>query len=323
MLIPLLSIPYISRVLDTDGIGHVGFIDSFSYYIVVIAEFGITVYGIREVAKARDNKESLAELVSELLLLHFITSLFTLVFYAGSVYFLWDKIRDFRLLLFSISFLLVSFFSCDWYFWGREKFGFIAMRSIIVRLLGLVSIFILIRQPKDFYIYYGIIVASSVITCTWNYYVLCSEVKFSFRNTKWKKHLRHVWIIYLINIFYSIPLMLDNVLLRMVSSASAVGIYSFSIKVVRISTNLLADSFLVFFPRIVSLAGNKDDVQLRQKLEMNVQLVILAAIPMGIGLFLIADELAVVFLVQKFLMSADDLRVLSPFPFSEGNEFVL
>ena len=112
--------------------------------------------------------------------------------------------------------------------------------------------------------------------------------------------------------------MLDNVLLRMVSTASAVGIYSFSIKIVRISTNLLADSFLVFLPRIVSLAGNNDDVQLRQKLQMNMQLVILAAIPMGIGLFLIADELAVVFFGQKFLMSANDLRVLSIFPFLKG-----
>ena len=317
-MIPLLSIPYISRVLDPDGIGHVNFIDSFSYYFVIIAEVGITVYGIREVAKVRDNKNRLNELVSELLLLHFITSLVTLVFYAISVYFLWDKIRDLRLLLFSLSFLFVSFFSCDWYFLGKERFGYIAIRSIIVRVAGLVSIFILIKQPEDYYIYYGIIVASSVVTSIWNNYVLFRDVDLSFKKTNWKKHLRHVWVIYLINLFYSVPLMLDNVLLRLVSTASAVGIYSFSIKVVRISTNLLADSVLVFFPRIVSLANNKNDVQLQQKLVLNVQLIILISVPMSIGLFLIADELAVVFFGQKFLLAANDLRLLSFFPFLKG-----
>jgi len=317
-MIPLLSIPYISRVLDPDGIGHVSFIDSFSYYFVVIAEFGITVYGIREVAKVRDNKERLRELVSELFLLHFITSLVTLVFYAISVYFLWDKIRDLRLLLFSLSFLVISFFSCDWYFLGRERFRYITIRSIIVRVSGLVSIFILIKQPKDYYIYYGIIVASSVVTIIWNNYVLFREVKFFLKKTKWKKHLRHVWVIYLINLFYSVPLMLDNVLLRLVSTASAVGLYSFSIKVVRTGTSLLTDSFLVFFPRIVSLVRDKDDVQIQQKLILNVQFILLASVPMGIGLFLIADELAVVFFGQKFLMAANDLRLLSFFPFLKG-----
>ncbi len=318
VMIPLLTIPYISRILDPDGIGHVSFMDSFSYYFVVIAEFGITVYGIREIAKVRDNKERLANLVSELYLLHLITSLVTLVFYAVTVYFLWERIRDVRLLLFSISFLLVSFFSCDWYFLGNERFGFITTRSLIIRVAGLFSIFILVKQPADYYIYYGIIVASSVITGIWNNYVLFREVKPSFKNSNWKKHLERVWVIYLINLFYSIPLMLDNVMLRLVSTASAVGIYSFSIKVVRISTNLLADSFLVFFPRIVSLANNNEVVQLRRKLLLNVQLILLVSIPMGVGLFLIAGELALVFFGPKFITAAHDLRLLSFFPFLKG-----
>ncbi len=315
VLIPLLTIPYISRILDPEGIGHVSFIDSFTYYFVVIAEFGITVYGIREVAKVRDQREKLSGLISELYLLHLITSSVTLVFYAVAVYFLWERIGDVRLLLFSVSFLLVSFFSCDWYFLGNERFGFITIRSVVVRVTGLISIFILVRQPADYYIYYGIIVASSVITVIWNNFILFREVNPSFKNSNWKKHLDRVWVIYLINLFYSIPLMLDNVMLRLVSTASAVGIYSFSIKVVRISTNLLADSFLVFFPRIVSLANNNEVVQLRRKLLLNVQLILLVSIPMGVGLFLIAGELALVFFGQKFIAAADDLRLLSFYPF--------
>lgn len=318
VLIPLLSIPYISRVLDPEGIGRVGFIDSFTYYIVVIAEFGITVYGIREVAKVKTEPGKLNELVSELLVLHIISSLVSLIVYAAGIYLLWDKIRDTRLLFFSCSFLLANFFSCEWYFWGKERFGYIAIRSVIIRVLGLVSIFLLIERPGDYFIYYGIMVVSAVVTAAWNIFILFREVNFSFRKTNWKKHLPYVWVIYFINLIYSIPLMLDNVLLRLVSTASAVGIYSFSVKIVRIGTNLLADSFLVFLPRIVSLNRENDQLQSQQKLLQNVQLIILFAVPMGMGIFLVAEELVIVFFGNKFTGAVNDLKVLSFFPFIKG-----
>ena len=85
----MLSIPYVSRILDPEGIGKVSFIDSFTYYFVSIAEFGIMLYGIREVAKERGNHERLGQLVSELITLHVITSLCTMILYAVSVFILW------------------------------------------------------------------------------------------------------------------------------------------------------------------------------------------------------------------------------------------
>jgi O-antigen/teichoic acid export membrane protein len=318
VLLPLLSIPYVSRVLDPEGIGRVGFIDSLTYYFVIIAEAGIMVYGIREVAKEKGNPEKLGKLVSELLVLHIIASLCTLVLYAAGVFFLWEKIGDLRLLLFSLSFFIINFFACDWYFMGREKFGFITWRTLIIRLAGLASIFLLIRQPADYYIYYAIIVASAVAATVWNMVVLFRDVPFSFRKSNWRRHLKHVWVTYLITLLYSVPLMLDNVLLRLVSTASAVGLYAFSIKIVRTGVNLLTDSFLVFLPRIVSLAGENDQGQLRQKLLLNIRFIILLSLPMGMGLYLLADELAHVFFGEKFLAVSDNLRLLAVFPFLKG-----
>lgn len=88
VLLPLVSIPYISRVLDPDGIGRVGFIDSFTYYFIIIAEFGITVYGIREVAKCKHDAVKLKSLVSELMTLHVLSSCVTLVLYGAGVFFI-------------------------------------------------------------------------------------------------------------------------------------------------------------------------------------------------------------------------------------------
>ncbi|MEO8406047.1 MAG: polysaccharide biosynthesis C-terminal domain-containing protein, partial [Chitinophagaceae bacterium] len=180
------------------------------------------------------------------------------------------------------------------------------------------SIFLLIKQPTDYYIYYGIIVGSAIASSLWNNIILFREIPFSFRKVNWKRHLRYVWVTYLISLFYTVPLVLDNVILRLVSTASAVGLYAFSVKIVRTGANLLTDSFLVFFPRIVSLAKEKDDVQLRQKLFLNIQFIILLSVPMGAGLYLVADELTIVFFGSKFLAVADNLRLLAIFPFLKG-----
>lgn len=318
VLIPLLSIPYVSRILDPEGVGKVSFIDSFTYYFVSIAEFGITLYGIREVAKEKSNPERVSKLVSELVTLHVITSSCALFLYAISVVILWSKIGDLRLIFFSISFLIVNAFTCEWYFLGTEKFSFITLRSLTARLLGLASIFLLIKRPNDYYIYYAIITESAILSHLWNNIVLFREIKFSLKTVSWKKHLRFVWIIYLVNLFYSVPLMLDNVLLRLVNTASAVGLYAFSVKVVRIGSALITDSFFVFFPRIVSLGTGRDEDQLQQKLLLNIRLVILMSVPMGVGLWLIADELTIVFFGNKFLKAAQCLRLLSIYPFLKG-----
>lgn len=318
VLIPLLSVPYVSRILDPEGIGRVGFVDSLTYYFVIIAELGITVYGVREVAKQKNNPERLARLVSELVTLRIISSLFTFVLYAAGVFFLWNKIGDIRLLLFSLSFFIVNFFACDWYFMGMENFRFITWRTLAVRLAGLASIFLLVRQPPDYYIYYAIISFSAVLITLWNLVVLFRQVPVSFRKVNWRQHVKHVWVTYLINIFYSIPLILDNVLLGLVSTASAVGLYAFSVKMVRTGTTLLTDSFLVFFPRIVSLSGEKEESQVQQKLLLNSSFIILLSLPMGMGLYLLADEFTAVFFGNKFLTAADNLRLLAVFPFLKG-----
>jgi len=318
VLFPILSIPYVSRVLNPDGIGRVSFIDSLSYYFVIVAELGIMLYGTREVAKAKKDREQLSKLVSELISLHLISSACTLVLYSGAVFALWSRIGDVRLLLFSLSFLVVNSFKCDWYFNGMEKFRFTTMRSLIVRALGLASIYLLIHQPRDYYIYYAIITGSAIVSSIWNNLILFREIHFSFKNINWKKHLQFLWVIYLIGIFYSVPMMLDNVVLRLVNTAYTVGLYAFSVKIVRIGGTLLTDSFLVFFPRIVSLARDSNEQQLQQKLLLNFRFVILLSVPMGFGLFLVSREITHVFLGSKFVSASSNLQILSVYPFLKG-----
>ncbi|WP_276481329.1 oligosaccharide flippase family protein [Paraflavitalea pollutisoli] len=318
VLIPLVSIPYIARVLDPEGIGRVSFIDSFTYYFIAIAEFGIVVYGVRAISRARSDQQLLHKTVSELLVLHLVTSCCALLLYSIAVMACWYKIQDMRLLLFSLSFLLVNGFACEWYFWGQERFRYITIRSLLTRGLGLLSIFLLVRRPEQYYLYYGIIVCSAIANLVWNRWTLFREVPIRFRQVNWQQHIPHTLVTFLISLFAGIPLLLDNVLLGLVGSTAAVGIYAFSVKIARIVSALFTDAFLVLYPRTVALIEQQDQSGMQAVILKSVQLLTLLAIPAGAGLYLLADPFVQVFLGSRFGAVAANLRIIALFPLLKG-----
>jgi O-antigen/teichoic acid export membrane protein len=312
---PLLSIPYISRILSPDGIGRVGFIDSLTYYFIVIAEFGIVTYGIREVARKRGDPIGLKKLVSELLSLHLLTSFISIAIYLLLLFVFYRQVDEIRLVYFSLSFLLVNAFYCEWYFWGTEKFKYITIRSLITRLLGLASIFLLVNQTDDYVIYYGIITGTAAINLLWNFFRLSKEVGISFRNLQWRKHLSTVSVTYRISLVYSVVIMLDNVFLQLLSTSIAVAYYMFAAKIVRIASALVTDTLLVMYPRIVTQVFEKKTEAMQATVQQSAQIIVLTTIPMAAGMFLLADKLTLVYFGAAFLPLAVNLKILCLYPF--------
>jgi len=320
---PLISIPYVSRVLDPSGIGKVSFIDSMTYYFIVIAEFGIVTYGIREVARKKARQEELKTIVSELLSLHLFTTCISAILYIGALSFLYTKVGDFRLILFSISFLLVNGFACEWYFWGTEQFKYITIRSLVTRLLGLVSIFVLIRQPADYVWYYSIIACTAILNLVWNWLTLLKEVDIRIQKPQWKKYWPVLKITYQVSLVYSVVLMLDNVFLQVLSTSAAVAYYAYSAKIVRMAGALVTDFLLVFYPRTVSLLHSNDRDN-AQKVVLNTShFIILTTIPMAAGIFLLSEKLTKIYLGQQFMPVVTNLKILAIYPFVKAYSLFL
>jgi len=315
LLFPLISIPYISRVLAPAGIGKVSFIDSLTWYFITFAEFGIITYGIREIAKSPDDPGFLKKLTAELLLLHMITSGVVLVAYVPVVFLLWHKIGDIRLLLFSLSFFVVNFFSCEWYFMGLERFRFVAVRNLTTRVLGLISIFVLITKQSDYYIYYGIITAAATANLLWNTFTLLKEVPLSFRHVNWKKHLRPVFVVFQVTILFSATLWLDNILLGFLGGAVALGYYTFAAKVIRVSGSLITDSMYVLFPRMVSLLQHESQERFANTNLQSIRLFTTLAIPLSVGMFLLAEPFTALYFGPAFSRVFIDIKILALYPF--------
>ncbi|MBC7849257.1 MAG: oligosaccharide flippase family protein [Chitinophagaceae bacterium] len=314
VLFPLITIPYISRVLHPSGVGQVGFIDSFTYFFTVVAEFGVVVYGIREVAKLQNDKIALGKLVSELLLIQFLTSLASFFLYLISIYAVWDKIQDYRLVMLSLSFFLSYFLYCEWFFWGTEQFRFIAIRSICIRLVAVIAVFLFIKQESDYVYYYAIIAISAILSLVLNFSRLLATIPIRFSSLNLKKHVPYLLTNYGISLLYSVFIMLDTSLLRISSTAVAAGIYLFAIKIIRISSGFVSDSLLVLYPHTVTLVQSNNHESIQTKLLQSANLVLAMSIPLSAGIFLLADDITTIYLGPEFGNVANVLRILAVYP---------
>ncbi|RYY38543.1 MAG: hypothetical protein EOO08_14215 [Chitinophagaceae bacterium] len=314
VLFPLVSIPWLSRVLDPEGLGRVQFIDGLTYYFIVLAEAGIVTHAIREVARCRDDAGALRQLVSELLSLHLLTTLAAAVLYSVAVFLLYDRIGDPKLLLWSFSFLLLNGFACEWYYWGMEDFRYITLRSLVVRALALLSIFLLVRAPEHYLEYYAIVACTAIVIHIWNVARMAAQSGLSFRRLQWKKHLRITRVTYAVSLLYSIPLLLDNVLLGLLSGAAAVAFYAYALKIVRLLSAFITDAFLVLYPRTVALLREADEQLLRRNLRLSGDALLLLAVPAGAGIWLVSDAFTAVYFGPGFAPVAAQLRILSVYP---------
>ncbi len=143
---PLIISPYIARVIGAEGIGTYTYSYSIAYYFVLFSMLGIQNYGNRSIAKVRDNKESLDSVFSSVFFLHVIISFSILVLYCCFVHFLWDG-NLFGVL--QIVYVVSAFFDISWFYFGIEEFRLIFQRNLIIKLLNLVSIFLLVRTESD------------------------------------------------------------------------------------------------------------------------------------------------------------------------------
>jgi len=314
IIFPLVTIPYITRVLDPEGVGKVAFIDSLTYFFTVIAEFGIVTYGIREVARVQGDPAERSKVVSELLLIQFIASSIAMVLYGAAILFWFDKIGDPILVVLSACFFLANFLYCEWYFWGRERFRYITVRSMAIRLAGIVAIFLLVREQQDNRMYYGVMVGSSIAVLASNFIVMARQNDISFRELAARRHIRPLLVNFGISLTYSITTLTDVPVVRLAAGVHAAGLYVMAARMVKLSSSVLTDIFLVLYPHTVRVAMQDDKAHLYRTLPDYSDLLLAISLPASALLFLCAPDIVRILLGPSFADVTPQIEWLSPYP---------
>lgn len=155
-IFPLITFPYVSRVLMPTGTGLVSFANSIIAYFALFAQLGIPTYGIRACAKVRDDKEKLSKVVQELLIINSIISVLVYIVFFASLMIV-PKMRNNKTLFIVMSAtILFNVIGIEWMYKALEQYTYIAIRSIIFKFIALILMFLLVRSKND-YVWYGVI----------------------------------------------------------------------------------------------------------------------------------------------------------------------
>ena len=319
IVIPLLTIPYISRILGPENIGIIGFSISFPIYFSVFANLGIQIYGSREVAKLRDNKQKRDKLFSELFLLTILSSLLSSIGFLLTIFFIENEnINKFFLLVAGIP-LYISSLSIDWYYTGREKFKMIAFRSITVKLISVILIFSIIKNENDSLFYLIISVFSVAINNIWNFsYLIIKELSISFRKISLVTHIRPMFVLLSTALAVNVYTTLDTVVLGFFSSFSEVGYYHSAIRISRLLLPFAVVTTAVLVPKISYDFSKKNFDKFNEYLNKSFSLISFFAVPMCVGVYVTAESFVPFFFGPDFLPVIQILQILSLIMFLVG-----
>jgi len=225
-IFPLIVYPYVSRVLGADGIGACGFVDSIVKYFVLFSMFGITSIGIREVAKAKKNKEDLNRVFNNIF---WINAIFT-GFSVGvllCVIFSVPELQSYRKLLFIGVLKVVSnFFLIEWFFRGIEDFRYITIRTLVVKCLYVVSIFIFVRDKSDYDAYYLLTVLMITVNSLFNEVYAHKSISISFKGVKLNTFIYPIVVMGVYTIMTSMYTTFNISYLGFVAGDKEVGYYT-------------------------------------------------------------------------------------------------
>ena len=313
MIFPLITFPYTSRILGPEGIGKVSFAASFVSYFVLLASIGIPLYGIREIARVRDDKKKLSELTQELFVMQLISSIIISLIFIVMI-FMNGKLSDEKTLFFIVSFsIILTTLGMEWLYQGLEQYSYITIRSIIFSTISTFAIFIFIHNKEDYIISAAIGVFAALGSSVLNFYN-ARKILFAKRTEPWnfKRHIKPMAIVYLMNFIVSIYIQLDTVMLGFMSSAKNVGYYASGLKINKMLLVLVTSLGSVLLPRLSYYIANDMKDEFNVMLKKSFEVIWILCLPIVAALMLLSNEIIVLFAGNQYLPASICIIVTAP-----------
>ncbi len=313
VLFPLITFPYVSRVLLPEGTGKVAFATSVISYFVLFAQLGIPTYGIRACAKVREDRKELSKVSHELLLINMLFSLFSYVVLAAALVAV-PKLREEAWLYIVISpTILLGTIGMEWLFKAMEQYTYITVRSLLAKLIALVALFIFIHDPKDYIIYGAISVFSAAASNVCNLFRARKYIDFKpIGNYNFKRHLKPILIIFAMSCAATIYTNMDVTLLGFLTTDTQVGYYNSAIKIKTLLVSVVTALGAVLLPRSSFYIEKGDMRSFRELTQKALSFVFVIGIPL-VTYFILFAEQAIVFLSGNlFLPAVLPMQIMMP-----------
>lgn len=312
IIFPLITFPYISRVLGVENIGIYNFSTSVVSYFTLLAGLGINTYAIREGARYRNNKKDISEFCSEVFSVNLISTLISYGILAVCLFFL-PSLHDDALIIMILSVsIYFTTLGCEWVFNIYEEFGYITIRTILFQILSVVLMFVFVKNKHSLIQYALITVLATSGANIINIFArkkFC-DIRFCF-GRKLKKHLLPILILFANSIAMTIYINSDVTILGLISGNYYVGLYSVATKVYTMLKSLLGALIVVSIPRLSSYLGADNKKQYVEISSIILNALITIAVPAMVGTFALSDEIVLILSGREYIAASMALKILS------------
>ena len=313
VIFPLITAPYVSRILEPNGVGIYNFSITYADYFALFALMGIPTYGMREVAKNRHNQNELSDLISKLMSISSISTLMVVTIYLLSLIFI-DRLSENYIYLLLAGFgLYFSPLKINWIFQGLEEFGYITLRTLVIRLLSIISLFIFVREKNDLLIYILISVMGGIVADIWNFYKMwASGIHPRFTTNGLSNHIKPLFILFASTIAISIYTMMDTLMLGFLSDYSEVGYYNNASHLTRVIIVALTSLSTVAVPRISYYIEEKEFSNINLLINKSISFLSFVTFPIAVIIFCISSIFIPLFFGAKFEGAVIPLMIMCP-----------
>lgn len=299
LLVPLVTTPYLSRVLGPQGVGINSYTNSIIQYFILAGSIGIGMYGNRQIAFVRDNKEELTKTFYEIFFLRIITIAIAYVFFI--VFLLLTKEYRLYYIAQSIS-IIAAAFDISWFFMGVENFAVTIFRNLVIKILSLICIFTFVKSFDDLFIYIAILSLSLLF----GNLTLFPSLKRYVGKVDWKKlnvlkHLAPSIALFIPQVAIQIYLVVNKTMLGSLDSVVAAGYFDQSDRVIRLVLAIVTATGTVMLPHVANAYMRGDVEKTKESLYSSFSFVSALSVPMMFGMIAVTKKFVPLFFSNKFI----------------------
>lgn len=308
ILFPLISMPYISKVLNISDIGLINKGTAFSTLFTNLFSFGIAGYASRQVARVREDKKELNCVFSSVLLTHIILTVIGLGIYLGyTIFFVSDDTSKKIFLLFSVLFA-VQPFAIEWLYSGLEEFEYISIRSIFVKFLMLVSLFVFVRKETDFLIYGILYIGAQSLNAFFNIFHSKKFVRLTLKNFRFKYLLWNSKFFYLQTILAVCYQNINQLILG--TNTEQLAFFVRGTTLVGLVGSFVGPVINAVKPRLENIISN-DENSYKHYIDITFELVSIVIWPLGFGIAALSENIMFLFGGEAFKIGFKVLMILA------------
>lgn len=311
LILPLITAPYLSRIIGSEGIGVYSYTQAFANYFVLVILLGVENYGNREIAKTRDNAEKRDTVFWSIFLIQFFLMIVLTILYLG--YVLITNPDYATIYILQIFYVISAGFNINWYFFGTEKFKITVTRNMVIKVITTILIFIFVKNTHDLWLYALIISLGTLISNMVVWPFLLKEVKF--RKINWKSVKVHILpnlILFLPVIAVSLYNIMDKLMLGSMSTYQEVGYYTYAEKIVQVPITVIIALGTVMMPHVSNLFSKGKEEECKVLFDKAMLFVIFTSSAFMFGMANLAPGFSILYYGSGFERCGLFMMILSP-----------